>query len=300
MASVFTVPSVFTMLKPYEIICAGALMAVAILLSPAAQAATAPIMNLSPDPITSWYPDRDNGDNYLAPQSGPGPVVSPLDFPYRPNGTGDDAAGNPTYRIADLTNPILQPWAIEQMRIANDAIQSGEIPFTARQRCYPPGPAWHVFRRVAPPMIFFVQLPDKVLIHWRGDNLTRHVYLNVPHSENPTRTWHGESVGHYEGNTLVVDTIAFLNHPLSFVDNYRTPHSDQLHMIERFQMTEDDKIDISIYFEDPGAYTTSWEARQILSRSERGPIGETICADGNPDYFNIYSVPIPTADRPDF
>ena len=265
-----------------------------------AQTANAQIPNFAPSPVTSWYPDREDGDNYLPPENGPGPVVSPLDYPYRPNGAGDDAASDPTYRIADLSNPILQPWAIEQMRIANEAIRAGEIPFTARQRCYPPGPAWNVFRRVAPPMIFFMQLPDKVLIHWRGDNLTRHVYLNVPHSDNPRPTWHGESVGHYEGNTLVVDTIAFLDHPLSFVDNYRTPHSEQLHMIERYHMVDEDTIDISIYFEDPGAYTTSWRARQILSRSERGPIEETICADGNPDYFNIYSVPIPQADRPDF
>ncbi len=71
-------------------------------------------------------------------------------------------------------------------------------------------------------------------------------------------------------------------------------------MIERLQMVDENTIDIDIYFEDAGAYTTAWRARQILSRSERGPIEETICADGNPDYFNIYSVPIPQADTPDF
>ena len=292
--------SIFAKLSQHEICRLGAFCTLAVCLAVPAQAANAPIPDFTGGPNTSWYPDREDGDNYLLPESGPGPVVSPLDYPYRPNGAGDDAAGDPTYRIADLTNPILQPWAIEQMRISNEAIRAGEIPFTARQRCYPPGPAWHVFRRVFPPMIFFMQQPEKVLIHWRGDNLTRHVYLNVPHSANPKPTWHGESVGHYEGDTLVVDTIALLDHPLSFVDNYRTPHSDQLHMIERFQMIDADTIDVSIYFEDPGAYTMSWRARQILSRSERGPIEETICADGNPDYFNIYSVPIPQADRPDF
>ncbi len=292
--------NLFAELRRHQICRIGAVFALALYFGASAQAANAPIPDFTGDPNTSWYPDREDGDNYLAPTSGPGPVVSPPDFPYRPNGAGDDAAGDPTYRVADLSNPILQPWAIEQMRIANEKIHAGEIPFTARQRCYPPGPAWHVFRRVFPPMIFFIQMPEKVLIHWRGDNLTRHVYLNVPHSLSPKPTWHGESVGHYEGDTLVVDTIAFLDHPLSFADNYRTPHSDQLHMIERFEMTDADKIDISIYFEDPGAYTMSWRARQILSRSERGPIEETICADGNPDYFNIYSVPIPQADRADF
>lgn len=275
--------------------------AVTSLTTPAAHSADAQIPNFAPDPVTSWYPDREDGDNFLPPLSGPGPVVSPPDYPYRPNGEGDDAAGNPTYRIADLTNPILQPWVVEQMRASNQAVLDGEIPFTARQRCYPPGvPAWHVYRRVAPPMLFFVQAPEKVLMIWRGDHQVRRVYLNVPHSEDPKHTWHGESVGHYEGNTLVVDTIALLEHPLSFVDNYRTPHTGQLHVIERFNMVDDETIEIDIYVEDPGAFTMPWRARQILSKSTSGPIVETRCADGNPDYFNLYSVPIPQADVPDF
>ncbi len=279
----------------------GVICAVVFYLGAQAQAATAPIPNFAQDPNTSWYPDRRDGDNYLPPTSGPGPVTSHPDYPYRPNGIGDDAGGNPTYRIADLSNPILQPWVIEQMRRSNEAVLAGEIPFTARQRCYPPGvPAWNVFRRIAPPMIFFVQTPEKVLMVWRGDNQTRHVFLNVPHSLNPKPTWHGESVGHYEGDTLVVDTIALLDHPLSFVDNFSTPHTDQLHVIERFRMMEDDTIEVNIYVEDPGAFTTPWNARQLLSRSEIGPIEEAFCADGNPDYFNLYAMPIPQADTPDF
>ena len=291
----------FAELRRVHITRAGVICAVVVCLGVQAQAATAPIPNFAPDPNTSWYPDRRDGDNFLQPESGPGPVMAHPDYPYRPNGVGDDAAGNPTYRIADLSNPILQPWVVEQLRRSNDAVLAGEIPFTARQRCYPPGvPAWNVFRRIAPPMIFFAQTPEKVLMLWRGDNQMRHVYLNVPHSANPKPTWHGESVGHYEGDTLVVDTIALLDHPLSFVDNFQTPHTDQLHVIERFRMTEDDTIDVNIYVEDPGAFTTPWNARQILSRSEIGPLVEAICADGNPDFFNLYSIPIPQSDRPDF
>ncbi len=274
----------------------------AVYLSAEAHAANAPVPNFAPTPNTSWFPDRRDGDDFLPPEhGGPGPVMSDPDHLYRPNGVGDFASDNPNYRIADLTNPILQPWAIEQMRLANDEVREGIIPFTARQRCYPPGvPAWNVFRRISPPMLFFVQTPEKVLIIWRGDNQTRRVYLNVPHSQNPKPSWHGESVGHYEGDTLVVDTIALLDHPLSFVDNYRTPHSDQLHVVERFRMIDENTIDINIYVEDPGAFTMPWNARQILSKSEVAPIQESICADGNPDYFNIYTVEVPQADPPDF
>ena len=293
--------SFFAALRRRHIYRAGVICAVVVYLAVPAQAANAPVPDFAPDPVTSWYPDRRDGDNFLPPESGPGPVMSHPDYPYRPNGEDDDAAGNPTYRIADLSSPILKPWVIEQMKRSNDEVLAGEIPFTARQRCYPPGvPAWNVFRRIAPPMVFFVQTPEKVLMIWRGDNQTRHIYLNVPHSANPKPSWHGESVGHYEGDTLVVDTIALLDHPLSFVDNYRTPHTDQLHVIERFRMTEDNTIDVNIYVEDPGAFTTPWNARQLFSRSEIGPIEEAVCADGNPDYFNLYSVPIPQSDTPDF
>ena len=122
----------------------------------------------------------------------------------------------------------------------------------------------------------------------------------MQHTQNPQPTWHGESVGHYEGNTLVVDTFALLDHPLSFVDNFRTPHTDQLHVVERFQMTSADTIEVKVYVEDPGAFTTPWSARQILYRTDDGPLTEWRCEDGNPDYFDLYPVPIPLSDTPDF
>jgi hypothetical protein len=275
-----------------------------------AQAANAGIPNLATDDSTSWYPPGQFGDNFLPPESGPGPVMSPPDHPYRPNDLDGlrDASSNPTYRVADLTNPILTPWAIEKMKPWNEMALSGKkIPFTARERCYPPGvPGWNVFRRVAPPMNFFVQTPKIVYMIWRSDMQVRRVYMNVPHSANPKPSWHGESVGHYEGgDTLVVDTIALLDHPLSFIDNYRTPHSDKLHVIERFHVLPGgNEIDVSIHVEDPIAFTTPWNAKQRLMKSTRGPLEEVSCAELglNPggEYFGLQSVPIPSDDTPDF
>lgn len=276
----------------------------------AAQAATAQIPNFGANDHASWYPPGPFGDDFLPPESGPGPVLSRPDHPYRPNDLDGktDAASNPTYRVADLTNPILTPWSIEKMKPWNDMALSGEkIPFTARERCYPPGvPAWNVFRRVAPPMIFFVQTPKVVYMIWRSDMQVRRVYMDVPHSANPKPSWHGESVGHYEnGDTLVVDTIALKEHPLSFVDNYRTPHSGQLHVVERFRLHDDGKaIEVKIHVEDPIAFTTPWNAIQKLQLSTRDPLEEVSCAELgiNPggDYFGLQAVPIPRDDTPDF
>jgi hypothetical protein len=202
------------------------------------------------------------------------------------------------------------------MKRDNDEVIAGKIPFTARERCYPSGvPAWVIFRRVAPPMLFFVQTPDKVLIIWRGDNQVRHVYMNVPHSANVKPSWYGESVGRYEnGDTLVVDTIGL--NTKSFVDNYRTPHSEQLHVVERYRLADGGKtIRVDIHVEDAGAFTTAWNAVQILSRfegsrAEKGTLAESSCAEsGSLPHFDFGNygashvkdlVPVPKADRPDF
>ena len=118
----------------------------------------------------------------------------------------------------------------------------------ARERCYPGGvPEFVTYRRVAPPMVFFVQTPKEILIIWRGDSQVRHLYMNVPHSRNPKPSWYGESVGHFEGDTLVVDTIG--QNTKTFVDNYRTPHTDKLRVVERFRIIEGGKrmrIDVHV------------------------------------------------------
>src|SRR5215469_17729638 len=80
--------------------------------------------DFAPDRNTAWIPDRPTGDDFLPPLSGPGPVMSAKDHPYVPNGRG----AQPTYRVADLSNPILRPWVIEKMRRANDEVLAGKIP----------------------------------------------------------------------------------------------------------------------------------------------------------------------------
>jgi hypothetical protein len=92
---------------------------------------------------------------------------------------------------------------------------------------------------------------------------------------------------------------------LSFVDNYRTPHTKALHVVERFKLLDDGKVmEVKIHVEDPGAFTTPWNAVQRLFRSTGNPIEESSCAElglspgGN--YFGLQAVPIPSAATPDF
>src|ERR1700704_2937740 len=229
-------------------ITAGLLLCGTSLRPAAAQDHRATVPNFTPDGATAWTSDRPKSDDFLPPPSGPGPVLSDKAHPYVPNGQGQ-----PTYRIADLTNPILMPWAVDQMRKANEAVLAGKVPFIARERCWPGGvPGFLVDARIVP--VYFIQRPKEILMIIQQDSMTRHIYMDVPHSTNIAPSWFGESVGHYEGDTLVVDTIGLNDR--TFVDNYRTPHTTQIHVVERFRLADGGKaIEASGHVEDAGAVT---------------------------------------------
>ena len=87
---------------------------------------------------------------------------------------------------------------------------------------------------------------------YAGDQQVRRVFLDVPHSANPKPSWYGESVGHYEGDTLVVDTIGETTK--TFIDQFRTPHGPKLHVIERIRLVEGgDVLETELTIEDPDA-----------------------------------------------
>src|SRR5207253_9457361 len=175
--------------------------------------------------------------------------------PYVPNGQG-----RVSDRVADLTNPILQPWAAERMKKPNADVLAGKVPFTADSRCWPGGvPGFDIYARVRP--IYFLQTPKEITILEESDMQVRHIHLNVPHSANPKPSWYGESVGHYEGDELVVDTIGL--NDKSFVDNFRTPHTERLHVVERLKLVDDGKVlEVSIQVEDPDAFYEPWSGIQ--------------------------------------
>jgi hypothetical protein len=238
------------------------------------------------------------GDEFLPPPSGPGPVTFDKRYPYVDNRAARLAGIQPTYRVADLTNPILKPWVVEEMRKANDWVLAGKVPFRARERCYPAGvPGWVIYTLAEP--ISILQTDKQVTMINHGGPEVRRIYLDVPHSASPKPSWYGESVGHYEdGDTLVVDTIAISTK--TFIDNYRTPHTDQLHVIERYKLADGGKmIEVRISVEDPGAFTTPWSATQRFRRVAR-EWSEDICAENNFDFLQYEVVPLPQAAKSDF
>ena len=250
----------------------------------------------APDVATAWQVDHPDGDDFLRPDSGPGPVTYDPAHPYVP--TNPAGTRQPTYHVADVTNPILKPWAAKEMRRANQEVLSGGVPFVPRERCWPAGVPGFVLE---PPfnISIFIETPKEILFIHQQDQQIRHIYMNVPHSAHPKPSWTGESVGHFEGDELVVDTIGVDERTL--MDNYRTPHTDKLHVVERFRLSNGGKtLTDTVRVEDSGAFNMPWTAVQRWKRTSRGPIEEISCAENNQNFYNYEVRPIPQAGKPDF
>src|SRR5712675_2837045 len=185
-----------------------------------ALAASAPPI-FSPTAQTAWV---GIGIGALLPVPGsPKPIGQDPAHRYISNDVSGVTGQQPTQRISDIANPNLKQWAKDIMKKDNDEVLAGKFAFTARSSCKPGGvPGFDVLLGGA---LFILQSPREVTMIFSGNNEERHIRLNASHSPNPKPSWYGESIGHYEGDTLVVDTIGL--NDKTFVDNYRTPHSEK-------------------------------------------------------------------------
>ena len=225
--------------------------------------------------------------------------VAPVGADPRPRGVGTD--GQPVReRLSDAENPNLKPWAAAQMRIHNDLVRNGHRAFNAQSRCWPGGvPGQLLF--VAEP-VYFIQTPQEVWILWQRDHTVRRIYLNREHTVNPKPSWFGESVGYYENGEPVIDTIG-VEHRYSFVDNYPTPHTKDLHVVERWKMLDGgNAIEATVTVEDPGAFKAPWSGLVRLTKINRS-MEETACAENNLNYekfLHLREYPMPEAKTLDF
>jgi hypothetical protein len=260
----------------------------------------------APDLSGVWTRDFDIQNLLDPPESGPGPIQQHPRYPKT------DSNGVPRRQLSaaeraqvirytpawipDATSPILQP----KTRQALETIVAQElagIPHPEMQtRCMPSGSA-HIANLLESTQI--LQAPTEVVFIYQRDHQVRHVYLNQPHSKDPGHTWYGESVGHYEGPWLVVDTIGMNDQ--TYVDRFNTPHSDQIHVVERYRRAADGKrIEAVVTIEDPVAFTTTWSgrARYVPAPS---PFLEGVCAENQrKEFWPGFDIHYPVDDTPDF
>ena len=253
-------------------------------------------------------------------ESGPGPLKN---LKRRANGTSDAQM-----LVGDYTSPILTPRAAEIVK------RHGEI---SRAGIAYPDPS-NQCASMAPPYILrinemeMVQQPDAVTILYMQDHQFRRIRMNGSHPAHVTPSWHGDSIGHYEGDTLVVDTVGIKVGPASMVDMYGTPHSESMHVVERYRLVDNksaqassarnDKeygradgpaadgvfvdydykgkgIQVQFTVEDPVMFTTPWSGRVTYLRAAN-EWEERVCAENTYEYYSGQDTQVPHADEPDF
>jgi hypothetical protein len=274
-------------------VAAGLCAAIATWGASASAQATAKIPELASASF-AWL----GGGDWRDPPAGMrGPIRNDPDHPYHGNNAGP---GQVTVRISNWKDPVLKPWAAAQMRASNEEVLSGkvQVPFTAQARCYPGGVPGQLLYPAEP--FYFIQTPKVVYMIWQRDHMVRRIYLTDKHSATVKPSWFGESIGRYEnGDTLFIDTIG-LSTKNSYIDNFRTPHSEKLHVTERIKLAADGRmLEAFVKVDDPDTFN---EPLYMVQRWRKvpNPLLETVCAENNEDHFEQGLFPIPQANKPDF
>jgi len=282
------------MLKSGSIFCVG----IAVWAMNTLAFAQAPAKDKIPELASSTFAWLAAGADWMDPPKGiRGPIRNDPDHPYHGNLAGP---GQVTLRIGNYKDPVLKPWASALMLASNEEVLSGKraVPFAAQARCYPGGVPGQLLYPAEP--FYFIQTPKQVWMIWQRDHMVRRVYLTDKHSNNVKPSWFGESIGHYEnGDALVIDTIG-LSTKNSYIDNFRTPHTFKLHVVERLKLSADGRaLEAMVTVEDPDTFNEPLHMVQRWRKVDN-PLLETVCAENNFDYFNQNLFPIPEAAKPDF
>jgi hypothetical protein len=164
------------------------------------------------------------------------------------------------------TTPPLTPWGEAQFKKADTLVNDPNL------ACLPEG----IPRIMAVPLpMQFFQVPDMVLIYIEAGNQLRQIHLNRGHRDDVGPTYNGDSIGKWDGDTLVVDTTGF--NEVTWLDHVGLPHSDQLHVVERIRRVDHDTLVDDFTIEDPKAYTKPSSSSQTYHLKPGWEIAEYVC-----------------------
>jgi hypothetical protein len=255
------------------------------------------------------------------PLSGAGPVVNKSRLP---SGTG-----NSNQLVGDYTNPILKPNAAEIVKQHGEISKTGVGYPTPANQCWPQ-PVPYILWTIGVQML---QQPDKITILYSNpDHEVRQVRMNQTHPAHVTPSWYGDSVGHYEGDTLVIDTVGVKSlRPFAMADIYGTPYTEAMHVVERYRLVDyeaakeaevrtlkenvaipmndsglivdpNDKgkaLQLEFTVEDENVFTKPWSASMTYRRA-LGGWPEFACSENQHQYYAGKDAEVPRADKPDF
>jgi hypothetical protein len=229
--------------------------------------------------------------------------------------------------VGDYHNPILKPDTAEALRERGTISLTGR-PFPDPSNSCAPWPPMFTFAMQLGLQV--MQQSDRITLLYNQDDQVRYARLNGSHPRNLKPSPKGDSIAHYEGDTLIIDTIGMRTGPLGLVDRYGTPHSDALHIVERYRLIDGrtareaserqqkengvagaggavvvDRdyggpgLQLNFTVEDPKSFTAPWSA-VVTYRRLTGQWMEQVCAENTNEYYFGRKTPIPTAPRSDF
>src|SRR5271165_4849873 len=168
-----------------------------------------------------------------------------------------------------LTKPSFGPRAVED---SNDPVNPTTLSAVG---CFPPGmPRLYL----QPFPLEIIQTPSRVIMLFEFSHFVRQIYTDGrKHNTDLGPTWMGDSIGHWDGDTLVVDTIGF--NDKTWVDRAGHPHSEDMHVVERMHRADAKTLQIDVTIEDPKAYTKPWGGRMMFELRPTWHISEMICED---------------------
>lgn len=257
-----------------------------------------------------------NSLTFEEPASGAGPVVNRT--------PGGDAIA--FQRAGDYTNPILKPSAAERVKQLGEISLSG-IAFPEPDNQCQPWPVPYILRQMK---IAIAQQPRQVTILYHHDQQVRRIRMNQSHPSNVTPSVYGDSVGSYEGDTLVIDTVGIKGGPFAMVDWYGTPYSEALHVVERYSLIDYEAgkqaaerheakhgsippngsgivvdpdyrgsaLQIELTVDDSNVFTTPWKGL-VTYRRGADTWSEEVCAENLRELVGPERR-VPTAEVPDF
>src|SRR5207244_10318964 len=175
-------------------------------------------------------------------------------------------------------------------------------------------------------LLQMIQDPHRITMLYNGQHLRR-VRLNEPHPSPLKPSWYGDSVGRYEGDTLVIDSVGVkTDRPYAMIDLFGTPYTEKLHIVERYRLRDYNDVkdalernnkenwlfqgdawsrhrdrkflQLHVTIEDEGVFTTPWTATLTYAPADR--IAEGVCSENRNEYYNNKEADVPKAEKPDF
>jgi hypothetical protein len=255
-----------------------------------------------PDFSGSW---GRNAFNLEMPSSGPGPIRN-LRRVGKDASTPSTGGGDPIPLVGDYMDPILKPHAVEVVKRMGEASASGHDIIDPSNQCAPYSPPYILAMEQR---VTVLQSQNEVTLFYSQDVQVRHIHLNEVHPAHLEPSAMGHSIGHYEGDMLVVDTVGIKIGPYTMVDRFGTPQSEAMHVIERYRLIDAEEarlaqerheqtagrlggragntsfvpgakkgLQVQVMVEDPNTYTMPWSGN-VTYRLTADPFDERVCAE---------------------